>query len=44
MVLAHLWTHFAAMMRGLDRRLTDSACQHGRYCVADEKIRQRAPR
>jgi len=44
MTLAIVWTHLLETIRRLDRQLTDAACQHGRYCVTDEKIGHRVTR
>jgi len=42
MILLSLRAAFAHALGCLDRRLTDGAYQHGRYCVSDQKIRRRA--
>ncbi len=42
MILLSLRAAVAHAFGWLDRRLTDGAYQHGRYCVGDQKIRRRA--
>lgn len=39
---ADVLVHVVRLLCLMDRKLTDGACQHGRYCVSDEKIRHRA--
>ncbi|MFT0862397.1 hypothetical protein [Ancylobacter sp. G4_0304] len=41
MMLSSLIVALMRTLHHLDRKLTDGAWQHGRYCVADEKIRRR---
>jgi hypothetical protein len=41
MILLSLRAAVAHAFGWLDRRLTDGAYQHGRYCVSDQKIRRR---
>ncbi|GLK83578.1 hypothetical protein [Ancylobacter defluvii] len=42
MFLATLRSVLAQLFQRLNRRLTDGAYQHGRYCVSDGKIRRRS--
>ncbi|WP_281063212.1 hypothetical protein [Ancylobacter gelatini] len=42
MIMSTLLSVLMRAAHRFDRRLTDGACQHGRYCVGDEKIRHRA--
>lgn len=44
MFLATLNSVLAHLFERINRRLTDGAYQHGRYCISDCKIRQTAGR